>query len=276
MSEEMKEIVEKKKSVTKKEDKKYLIIMLVLCVLGGVGGFFIALLIDKLKDSGVKFFQFTDGDMQVISFVVLGVFLAVNIVLAIIGAVCTSKAKMGLANWDGEDEEVAEKIEGCLGLPLVLSSIVMILNMFFFSVCAHLDINSNFSGGMEDILLFSNIGVFVLAMVVVVAVQKKCLDLTKDMNPEKKGSIYDAKFSKKWMDSCDEAQQLQIYKAGSAAFQTMGSVCMTMWLVCIFADLFFNIGLMPAIVLFAIWISGIISYHASAIKEENKKKSEKE
>ena len=40
-----------------------------------------------------------------------------------------------------------------------------------------------------------------------------------DMNPEKKGSIFDMHFSKKWADSCDEAEMIMACKAGYKSFK---------------------------------------------------------
>ena len=40
--------------------------------------------------------------------------------------------------------------------------------------------------------------------------------LTRRINPEKQGSVYDTKFFEKWVDSCDESEQRQM---GQAAFQ---------------------------------------------------------
>lgn len=271
MSDKMKEQIEKKKAIEKKNDKKYLIIMLVLFVLCGVGGYFFGMLMGKLKKSGALSFEISDALIGNLAFVMLAVFVAINVILAVIAVVCISKAKKELKLWDGEDEEVAEKIEGRVSIPLCLSSIVMIINMFLFSVCVNLDINSNFSEKKEDIMMIANVIIFVLSFVVVIVVQKKAIDFTKEMNPEKKGSIFDAKFSQKWEESCDEAQKLQIYKAGSAGFKAMGSACMTLWLVCLVADLFANTGLFPCFIVFVIWLTGNVSYLVGAAKAEKDK-----
>ncbi|MDY4515087.1 MAG: DUF3169 family protein [Lachnospiraceae bacterium] len=36
---------------------------------------------------------------------------------------------------------------------------------------------------------------------------------TAKPNPEKTASVYDTKFQKKWMDSCDEAEKILIREA---------------------------------------------------------------
>ncbi len=271
MSDKMMEKIEKKKAIDKKNDKKYLIIMLVLVVLCAGAGYLAGMLIGKLKKKGALSFELSEEFIGNFAVVMLAVFVAINIILAIVAIVCISKAKKELKLWDGDDDVEAERIEGRVSIPLCLSSIVMIINMFLFSVCVNLDINSNFSEKKEDIMMIANIIVFVLSFVVVLVVQKKAVDFTKEMNPEKEGSIFDAKFSEKWENSCDEAQKLQIYKAGTAGFKAMSSVCMTLWLVCLVADLFANTGLFPCCIVFVIWLTGNIAYLVGAAKAEKSK-----
>ena len=268
MNDKIKEKMEKKKKNDKKLDRKYLIIMLVLCAVCGVGGYFTGRLIGKLKKSGFKLPEFNDETMGILAIAMLILFVAINVILAIVAACCIGKSKKEWKMWDGEDETLAEKVEGRVSVPIWMSSIVMIINMFLFAVCVNLDINSKFSNKIEDMYMIANLVVFVLSFVVVIVVQKKSVDFTKEMNPEKEGSVFDVNFSKKWESSCDEAQKLQIYKAGSAGFKAMSAVCMDMWIVCIIADLFANVGLLPVAMVTVIWLSGNIGYLVGGIKAE--------
>ncbi len=268
MNDKVKEKLEKKKKNDKKLDRKYLIIMLVLCAVCGVGGYFTGRFIGKLKKAGFKLPELTDETMGMLAIAMLIVFVAINVILAIVAICCISKSKKEWKLWDGEDEALAEKVESRVSVPIWMSSIVMILNMFLFAVCVNLDINSKFSDKIEDMYMLANLIVFVLSFVVVIVVQKKALDFTKEMNPEKEGSIFDVNFSKKWENSCDEAQKLQIYKAGSTGFKVMSTVCMDMWIVCLIADLFANVGLLPVTLVSVIWLSGNIGYLVGGIKAE--------
>lgn len=65
---------------------------------------------------------------------------------------------------------------------------------------------------LEDAVLL-DIGVFLLSCACVIFAQQKAVDLERRMNPEKHGSVYDAKFQKKWLDSCDESERRQIGEA---------------------------------------------------------------
>lgn len=271
MSDKMKEKMEKKKATDKKNDKKYLVILLVLSAACGVAGYFFGRFMGKLKKAGFSFPEITDEMMGKLAIAMLIVFVVINAMLAIVAICCISKSKKELKLWDGEDEDMAEKMEGRVSIPICMSSIVMILNMFFFAVCVNLDINSKFNETIEDRYMLANIIVFVLSFVVVIWVQKKAIDFTKEMNPEKEGSVFEVNFSKKWENSCDEAQKLHIYKAGSTGFKVMSTVCMDLWVVCLIADLFANVGLLPVTMVSVIWLSGVIGYLIGGAKAEKEK-----
>ena len=271
MSDKMMEKIEKKKARDKKNDVKYLVILLVLCAVCGVGGYFTGRFIGKLKKAGFSFPDITDEMMGNIAIAMLVVFVAINAILTIIAICCISKSKKELKLWDGEDESMAEKMESRVSIPICMSSIVMILNMFLFAVCVNLDINSEFSDRIEDMYMLANMVVFVLSFVVVIGVQKKAVDFTKEMNPEKEGSVFEVNFAKKWENSCDEAQKLHIYKAGSTGFKVMSTVCMELWVVCLIADLFANVGLLPVTMVSVIWLSGVIGYLVGGAKAEKEK-----
>jgi len=258
----------KKLAKRKKEDKKKLIILLVVTALSAVLGYLAGMMIDKLQKDGYGMPKFTEEVIGKLSLIMPIVLLVLNIILAIVAIVCIKKSKKEYKLWDGEDEDAAEKMEDRVAIPLYMSSIVLIINIFLFAVCANLDINSKLSDKWEDILGIALLSIFILSYVVVVVVQKKAIDFTKDMNPEKEGSIFDAKFVKKWENSCDEAQKLHIYKAGYAGYKVTSNVCSLLWIVCLAADLFGDVGLLPMTMVFIIWISSTIGYIVGGVKAE--------
>lgn len=73
------------------------------------------------------------------------------------------------------------------------------------------------------------------------------------MNPEKRGSVYDTKFQKKWMDSCDESERRQIGQACYRAYLVTSRVCIGVWLVLVILSMVFEISLLPVFVLLLVW-----------------------
>lgn len=83
--------------------------------------------------------------------------------------------------------------------------------------------------------------------------QQKLVDLTKRLNPEKKGSVYDTKFQKKWYESCDEAERAIIGQCAFKAYQAMVRVCLGLWVVFALGGMFFNWGFLPALAVCIVW-----------------------
>ena len=66
---------------------------------------------------------------------------------------------------------------------------------------------------------------FIAVMVETIIIQQRCVDAVKRMNPEKIASVYDVKFQRKWMDSCDEAEKLMIGKCAYKAYAAANTAC---------------------------------------------------
>ena len=55
-------------------------------------------------------------------------------------------------------------------------------------------------------------------MIIAIASISHGVDAAKKTNPEKTASVYDTKFQKKWLDSCDEAEKIMIGKCAFKAY----------------------------------------------------------
>jgi peptidoglycan biosynthesis protein MviN/MurJ (putative lipid II flippase) len=122
---------------------------------------------------------------------------------------------------------------------------------------------------------------FILALVVYVAsivfisrYQQKVVDFYKIMNPEKQGSVYDVKFQKKWIESCDEAERQAIYRCGFKAYRTASLACVLLWMLFVLMALFLQISLWPVTVTTIFWLILTVSYLWEAHKIGKKGRSE--
>ena len=92
-----------------------------------------------------------------------------------------------------------------------------------------------FAGGAADTVdrtgFLLAMGGMVLSLAAYIVVQMACVDLTRRMNPEKRGSVFDSDFRKKWMDSCDEAERMTIYRGAFSAYQAVTFTCLAVWLI---------------------------------------------
>ena len=148
------------------------------------------------------------------------------------------------ADWDGGDvDETSESVEQLLSWVLLLSAVQLLINLFFMAALAVY---------LEDNGLLS-VGLFILSCAGVIFAQQKAVDLERRMNPEKRGSVYDTKFQKKWMDSCDESERRQIGQACYRAYLVTSRVCIGVWLVLVILSMVFEISLLPVFVLLLVW-----------------------
>ena len=86
------------------------------------------------------------------------------------------------------------------------------------------------------------------------------------MNPEKTASVYDTKFQKKWMDSCDEAEKIMIGKCAFKAYAATNTVCTVLSIVLAVCALVFGIGFLPSLAVCLIWIINQSVYCKEALK----------
>ena len=164
------------------------------------------------------------------------------------------------AAWDGGDEdETSESIDAALSWVLLLSAVQLLFNLFFLSAfCVYwMD---------RDIRALSLVGVFLLSCGLVVFAQQKTIDLERKMNPEKRGSVYDSKFQKKWLDSCDESERRQIGEASRRAYMVTSRVCLGLWLVLVVLSLVVEISLLPVFVLLLVWGTMQVTYTLECIR----------
>ena len=85
-------------------------------------------------------------------------------------------------------------------------------------------------------------------------IQQKCVDTAKQINPEKKTSVYDMRFQKKWIEGCDEAEKIMIGKCALKAYSATNLVCTVLAIVLAVCALVFDIGFLPSLAVCFVWI----------------------
>lgn len=200
-----------------------------------------------------------------------------NLLLAVLlllwYAVVLRRLRKRFLLWDGEDEELINGIEHKLSLGMIATGVGTVLSFFFLAAGVYvLDLPGV---DMYDIMTPVRLGALLGGLVCVTAVntflQKELVNFTKEINPEKQGSVYDIKFQKTWMKSCDEAEQAQIYKAGYFAFQ-MGSVsCLILFVFCFTGMVAWDYGLVPVTMVLLIWLIQIVSYGVKCLGKNTRR-----
>ena len=176
---------------------------------------------------------------------------------------------LAAAEADGEsgepDEQIFEEVEDKLSQGMFILSVIMIVQMLFFGIMmAELE---NLAVHSFAITMVAT-GVFVVGNLAQLKQQQLMVDLEKEMNPSKKGSVYDAKFRDKWEESCDELEKIIIYKSAYKAYKTTALTCVILWIVTATLSIAFKTGPLPSIAVTVIWLVQTVSYCREAMKLE--------
>ncbi len=238
----------------KKDNRKnlprFLIVLLLCMLLGGVIGFMSASAAesDFMPRLIASFNQFLGDYLP-------WLFAGIEVLLFVPSFILLGKAKKLFKAWDGEDEELPDQIDQKLNFCLLFVSIITIFAFFALSA---------------SVVLFCNMllvaAEFLLVFFLCTMLQKSAVDLIRSLNPEKKGSIFDFKFQKTWLASCDENERRQIGEASFAAFKAVNMTCLCLWFLLLLAHTIFNAGLLSSFVVLLIWGVLQISYISACIK----------
>ena len=231
---------------------KYLLILFVAAIFGGVLGFAAGWLgHDNLSE--VIAAAVADGLIAAAPWALL----ATSVVTLALILWLYHGAKALHTGWDGEDDDVMDRADEKLNWALLLTAAQLVLDMFFFAVAQ----SAHNMTALWSVLLF------IVSIFLLVFAQQKIVDLTRKMNPEKKGSVYDTKFKKKWFESCDEAEQKQIGQAAYKAFNVVSAACPALWGILLLLSYAFNFSLlMPTFVVCFIWLLMQVSYCLECIR----------
>ena len=253
----------------KKEDKKafksFIIIMIISAIAGGILGGMSIYFKDSLSEN------LPDFIMNILEAITPFASVVLSLLVIITSSIVYKKLTKELKIWNESDEEdIIDKIEEKLSYILLLSSVNLIMGFFFFGVgfalpSDYLDLNGDI---VKRILFFVG---FVLCVLSSILIQKKFVNLEKEINPMLKGSVYDTKFSEKWIDSCDEAIKMNIYKSSYKAYKAVTNTCLILWFVCILGYNVWDFGIMPLFIVTTIWLVQTVAYCLESIKNSKKR-----
>ena len=248
------------KKANRKALPKFLLFSVLCMVIGGVTGYLAARYgLDRMAGTIEVAGDFFGT--QIAPWLMVATALAVPIL-------CTPiyrKAKKLLAAWDGEDEDVSAETDRKLSAVIWITSVTLVLSFFLLA--------ASYSGGFltfdnseRTVILFIGIVAFFVILAEVIIFQQKCVDAAKETNPEKKASVYDMKFQKKWIDDCDEAEKIMIGKCAFKAYSATNAVCAALSIVLTLCALVFGIGFLPSLAVCLIWVINMSVYFRESLR----------
>lgn len=250
----------KEKSVNRKALPKFFGLIALSMLIGGIVGFLMAAAGDSALPDHILHGLNRALDVVTPWGIPVSTALLAELALRLYG-----RAKAAFKAWDGEDEAVMDAAEEKLSWAILLSSINLLLDFFFMSA-AFQERNWSQRGLMSMVVT----GCFILSIALLVLMQQKVVDLTRAMNPEKKASVYDMGFQKKWYDSCDESERQQIGEASYRAFLSAGNTCLYLWVGLFLLSGVFDIGLLPSTLMLVVWGVLQVSYILACIRRNQR------
>ena len=174
-------------------------------------------------------------------------------------------AKRLLADWDGEDEEAQNRIDRELTVTQWINLLFNVVIFFLFGAVFSGFFASIAAEG-KPVFFPLSLAAFMVGLVEGIMLERRFVDLTKRMAPEKDGSVYDLGFRKKWLASCDEAEKLMIGRCAYKAYTAVNSTCLILWMIFTISAMFLNTGVLPVLVICIVWGVSASVYNYWAIK----------
>ena len=254
-----------KKKTEKQIFYKWVLMIVIAVFLGGVAGVFSVPLAEKIH----SFFAEFTLDRTVAAIATLGCFILVNVLVYIYSFYQYRTSKKMIKNWDKEDEELISHAEKRLDYAMFPMNLITSYDYFFVALLFYFcDIMADDMELHLCVIALIGAGVFFISMMIQVFYQKKILDVIKYLNPEKKGNIFDKKFAKDWENSCDEAQQLIIYKSAYSGYKATSVTCQILWALSFMSMIVFDTGLLPVFCVTVVFTVIVVAYYRTSIKLE--------
>lgn len=184
--------------------------------------------------------------------------LAANLVLLAVGfGFCLRARNLGARALEKEVDQLYEKAEEALCRAMTLANISVVLGLAAFGVaCCDMDV------------VMRSLPLFIIGEALGMALQHLTVRRTQALNPEKKGSVFEARFVRQWYDSCDEAQREQIGWAAFKSFRVMQSIFAWAFVPLAVLGCYGLVGPLVFLVWGGLWMVQMVSYSFYARKAE--------
>lgn len=194
----------------------------------------------------------------------------VNLIAVILAGVSIRQAR-SLASAGQEMDEFYPQVDKKTGIALTMTTVQMTVGFTAFGIAVSSISALAYSADHTALALgaFCILGALaglIFALVSTIMLQHRAVNLLKELNPEKNGSVFQVNFNKVWMASCDEAELAQIHRAGFQAYRAGHYACLSCWLISVFGVLLGWMSWGSILMIGIIWSALQISYCVSCQK----------
>ncbi len=254
-----------------KTSKKTLVIFFLVLAACLVAGFFTGFGIARVEDAVAVWQQRLAENAAAFLIALFALFAVYNAVLCGGALLSLRTTRKQVARWDGEDETAIEQIERRLNLPLLLPNIAIILNAAGFLTLVEVSSMKSVSPKLGGIVMLCTILVYFLSFAAYMVASNRVVNLEKQLNPEKRGSVFEFRFNKHWYESCDEAERQMTGRACLSAYKASQYACLACWIVSMICQFLLKTGVLPILLVCAIWLAQTLAYFRACMKLEGRK-----
>lgn len=241
-------------------NKKTIIKLGLMLLVGGVCGALGSLLMLTIMDNGGNEILINFGNfLKEINWMIL-LFLTLSMFLPSFVLFRKTKKRYQLIDTVSEEEidKIQEDIDWNMSLAVTINGAFVVLNMIVFGSTFNVE-NSFFPLAMA-IFLFNAVGGSVLEIKVVKIIQK--------YDPRIKGDPTSLNFHKDYLASCDEAEQLRIYKASYYAFQTTKGISWVMMILAVLGHMLFDVGIYSILLVGILMLVQVIAMGYQSMRKD--------
>ena len=166
---------------------------------------------------------------------------AVNLISTVWAGVRIHQAR-ALAASGRELDELYPQVDQKVSAALMATTLETIVSLTAFGIAISgmnaLEYSDDrFSLAVFGVCFLGALAGLIFALVSITMLQHRAVNLLKELNPEKNGSVFQVNFNKVWLASCDEGELAQIHKAGFQAYRAGHYACLGCWMVSVFGVL---------------------------------------
>jgi len=239
-------------------NKKTIFRMIILMVIGGIIGLIFSFGLLKLRQPD-----------YIRSFTPIGEFFVNNSLAIYIGLILFLflpavyqyvKAKRNydqITNISDDRADAYERAgEESFNLSMLINGVFLILNIMLFGM--------TFQKTRDDFLIVTFM--FMLSVICASVLEIVAIRYIQKTDNRLKGDPTSLRFNKDFLESCDEAEKLRIYKCGYNAFQISKNVSLGFIMITIISNIILNTGKFPIFVSCMIMLIQVTSYNYYALK----------
>lgn len=197
-----------------------------------------------IKNSYIIFLFWSLGTLAfIVSFYVLG----------------KRKVENSLAN---DDEFIDDNF---LSMALIISEAYPMISLSLYLI----NLYSAYLERLNDFMLITLI--FIITNLIMAMIQHFIVEFIKTYNPEKQGDVVNLNFTKKWLESSDEREKLEMFEAGYKAFHNMQYAIIIMLVAFAIYTVMKQKGIAIILSLTSLYLVGIFSYFSVIQKKKDRK-----